>query len=89
MREIVFQLHSDASDQLQATAEHLPLTIKAPSLEELQHEAREALIDHFGSAHVAYRVRIRRTAPQPDGRQPSACRRQAADPLPVRFASRG
>lgn len=89
MREIVFRLHPAAADRLQATAEHLPLTIAAPSLEELQHEAREALIQHFGSSHVTYRVRIRRTTTQAEDRQRSDCRRQAADLLPVTFGCRG
>jgi hypothetical protein len=30
----------------------------------LQHEAREALIEHFGAAHCAYRVRVRRCPAQ-------------------------
>lgn len=34
--------------------------LTAISLEELQHEAREALIEHLGPAHRAYRVRVRR-----------------------------
>ena len=38
--------------------------IEAGSLEELQHEAREALIQRFGPAHVTYRVRMRRAANQ-------------------------
>jgi hypothetical protein len=61
MREVVFRIQqSEPSGALQATADNQPLTITAPSLEELQHEAREALIAHFGPAHVAYRVRLRR-----------------------------
>jgi hypothetical protein len=47
----------------------LPIRITAPSLEELQHEAREALIEHLGSAHGAYRVRVRR-GPGPAGGLP-------------------
>jgi hypothetical protein len=38
----------------------LPILITAPTLEDLQHEAREALIEHLGPAHCAYRVRMRR-----------------------------
>jgi hypothetical protein len=34
--------------------------ITAPTLEELQHEAREALIEHLGPAHCTVRVRVRR-----------------------------
>jgi hypothetical protein len=41
--------------------------IAAPTLEELQHEAREALIEHFGPAHCTYRVRIRRKQPSMAG----------------------
>jgi hypothetical protein len=32
----------------------------APTLEELQHEAREALIEHLGPAHCTVRVGVRR-----------------------------
>ena len=67
MREIEFRLQPGgppgAAAQLRASAGPLPITIEAASLEELQHEAREALIQHFGPAHVTYRVRIRREAP--------------------------
>jgi hypothetical protein len=38
----------------------LPIRISAPSLEELHHEAREALIEHMGPAHCTVRVRVRR-----------------------------
>ena len=62
MREVVFQIHRDPAGGLQATAEPQGLTIAAPSLEELQHEARDALMAHFGPAHVAYRVQLRRPA---------------------------
>lgn len=64
MREIVFhlrrQLRRGASEELTAQAAGYPLRISAPSLEELQHEAREAVMAHFGAAHVTYRVRLRR-----------------------------
>ena len=62
MREIVFRVQEHCSGTLIASADHPPLTIEAATLEELQHEAREALIQHFGPSHVAYRVRIRRPA---------------------------
>ena len=62
MREVVFRVDPAGAGPLRATAEQLPLTIEAPSLEELQHEAREALIEHFGAAHVSIRVRIRHGA---------------------------
>ena len=64
MQDVVFRVLAERPGHLQARAEHLPLTIAAATLEELQHEAREALIEHFGPAHCAYRVRIRRY-PQP------------------------
>ena len=65
MREIVFRVQPAPRGPLQARAEHLPLTIQAASLEELQHEARDALIRQFGPAHATYRVRIRRDQPGP------------------------
>jgi hypothetical protein len=64
MREIVFQVQPGAAAPFRAIAEELPLAIEAGSLEELQHEAREALIQRFGPAHVTYRVRMRRAANQ-------------------------
>ncbi len=63
MREIVFRVLSDQPGQIEATAEDRPISITAASLEELHHEAREALIQHLGAAHGTFRVRIRRPAP--------------------------
>jgi hypothetical protein len=60
MREGVFRVVSERPGLLEARADSLDLCITAASLEELQHEAREALIEHFGLAHCAYRVRVRR-----------------------------
>lgn len=60
MREVVFSVQMERSGQLRAWAESLALAISAPSLEELHHEAREALIQHFGPAHISVRARIRR-----------------------------
>jgi len=54
------ELGRGASEELTAQAAGYPLRISAPSLEELQHEAREAVMAHFGAAHVTYRVRLRR-----------------------------
>lgn len=65
MREIVFRVLIDRPGLLEARADGRALTIRASSLEELHHEAREALIEHFGPAHATYRVRIRRS--DPDG----------------------
>jgi hypothetical protein len=69
MREVVFEVLTERPGHLEAQAAELPRCIAAASLEELQHEAREALIEHFGPAHCAYRVRIRR--PRPALRCPS------------------
>jgi hypothetical protein len=62
MREIVFRLLLEQPGRLEARAVEPPLTISARSREELHHEAREALIQHFGQAHAAWRVRIRSDA---------------------------
>ncbi len=62
MREIVFRVLPDRPGRLQATAENETIHIEADSLEELQHEAREALIQRLGPSHVAYRVRLKRSA---------------------------
>ena len=60
MREIVFRVEAERPGHLEAQADTLPIRISAPSLEELQHEAREALIEHLGPAHATVRVRVRR-----------------------------
>jgi hypothetical protein len=60
MREVVFRVLAERPGHLEARAETLPIRITAPTLEELQHEAREALIEHLGPAHCVYRVRVRR-----------------------------
>lgn len=60
MREVVFRVQVERPGHLEAQAETLPIHISAPSLEELQHEAREALIEHLGAAHGSVRVRVRR-----------------------------
>ena len=76
MREIVFRVLSDRPGQIEATAEDRPITITAASLEDLHHEAREALIQHLGAAHSTFRVRIlRASAPTP---MPIARHRHAA-----------
>lgn len=67
MREVVFQVTSERSGHWQARSDQHRLSICAASLEELQHEARDALMEHFGPSHVAYRVRLRR--PRPPQRQ--------------------
>lgn len=79
MREVVFRLHSNRPGHLEAHADDLAISIAAASLEELHHEARDALIGRLGSAHGAYQVRIRRDLPQPSslirslGRPPARC----------------
>lgn len=60
MREIVFRVVNDRPGHLDALADTLPICISAPTLEELQHEAREILIHHLGPAHCTYRVRVQR-----------------------------
>ena len=60
MREVVFRVDAERPGHLEAKAETLPIRITAPTLEELQHEAREALIEHMGPAHCTVRVRVRR-----------------------------
>jgi hypothetical protein len=60
MREVVFRVLAERPGHLEAQAESLPIHITAPTLEELQHEAREALIELMGTAHGTVRVRVRR-----------------------------
>mgnify|MGYP007070467678 CR=1 FL=1 len=60
MREIVFRVIKEQPGRIEARADAPPITITAASLEELHHEAREALIQHLGPAHVSVRARIRR-----------------------------
>lgn len=79
MREVVFRILIERPGHLTAQADDPSVRIEAPSLEELQHEAREALIHHFGVAHSTVRVRIRRGTPQarpasrPASTRPSCC----------------
>lgn len=60
MREVVFRVLAERPGHLEAQAESLPIHITAPTLEELLHEAREALIELMGPAHGTVRVRVRR-----------------------------
>ncbi len=48
----------DTSGKVEALAEKPLIKICASSMEELHHEAREALIDQLGACHVAYRIVI-------------------------------
>jgi hypothetical protein len=80
MREIVFRVLAERPAHLEAQAESLPIRITAATLEELQHEAREALIDHLGPAHGTVRARVRRgpgaavSSIRPVGRPAALCR---------------
>jgi hypothetical protein len=89
MREVVFRVLAERPGHLEAQAVGaafsagvtLPIRITAATLEELQHEAREALIDHLGPAHCTVRVRVRRdpratvSSSRTAGRRPAAlCR---------------
>ena len=68
MREVVFRVLAERPGHLEAQAVGaafsavvtLPIHITALTLEELQHEAREALIAHMGPSHCTVRVRVRR-----------------------------
>lgn len=60
MREITFRVLSKAPGRLVAQSDTPAIRITAPTLEDLQHEAREALIEHLGPAHGTYRVRVQR-----------------------------
>ena len=88
MREVVFRVLAERPGHLEAQAVGaafsagvtLPIRITAPTLEELQHEAREALIEHLGPAHGTVRVRVRRapaaavSSIRTMGRQGALCR---------------
>lgn len=63
MREIVFRVLAEGPGHLEAQSDAPAIRIAAPTLEDLQHEAREALIERVGPTHCTYRVRIRRGAP--------------------------
>lgn len=56
----MFRVLVERPGHVEARAEAPAIHVAAPSQEELQHEARDALMAHFGPAHGAYRVRIRR-----------------------------
>ncbi len=60
MKEVVFRVLIEGPGHLEARADAPALRITASSLEELHHEARDALIQRLGPVHCAYRVRIQR-----------------------------
>jgi len=62
MREIVFRVLNDVPGLVEAVSTNQQIRISASSLEELHHEAREALIERLGPSHCAYRVRLQRPA---------------------------
>jgi len=62
MREIVFDVAPCHPQGIEAKAVERKLRIVASNLEELHEEARDALIQHLGSAHTTYRVRFRHPA---------------------------
>lgn len=69
VREIVFKVLSNLPGRWSAEAQ-LPsggrqIAVRATSLEELHHEARDALIEHLGAVHAAYRVRIEHITSRP------------------------
>jgi hypothetical protein len=51
MREVVFHVLVERAGHLEAQAQSLPIQITAPTHEDLQHEAREALMVHVGATH--------------------------------------
>ena len=65
MREIVFLVTAEQPGRIEATAPDRGLVVEAPSLEELHHEARDALIRQIGPSHATYRIRIRRAGHPP------------------------
>jgi hypothetical protein len=66
MREIVFLVTAEQPGRIEATAPDRGLMVEAPTLEELHHEARDALIRQVGPSHATYRIRIRRAGPNPE-----------------------
>jgi hypothetical protein len=55
--------------------------VQAPSLEELHHEAREALMAQVGAAHNSYRIRFcRPLSPKPRPGGPPQRQRGPATP---------
>ncbi len=66
MREIVFLVTAEQPGRIEATAPEWGLVVEAPTLEELHHEARDALIRQVGPSHGTYRIRIRRGGHNPE-----------------------
>lgn len=80
MPEVVFRLGAERPGHLEARADTLPIRITAQTLQEPQHKACEALIQHMGTAHCTVRVRVRRAPAaavsgiRPVGRPAALCR---------------
>ncbi len=66
MREIVFLVTAEQPGRIEATAPERGLVVEAPTLEELHHEARDALIRQVGPSHGTYRIRIRGVGHNPE-----------------------
>lgn len=69
MRDITFRVEQEHGQPLRARSIQPELQISAASLEELHYEAREALIQHYGDTHGAYRVRLQRIVRHPSASQ--------------------
>ncbi len=83
MREIVFLVTTERPGHIEATAPDRSLHVQAPSLEELHHEAREALMAQVGAAHNSYRIRFCRPLsprPRPEGSDDQRQRGPASPP---------
>lgn len=86
MREIVFLVTTERPGHIEATAPDRSLQVQAASLEELHHEAREALIAQVGPAHNSYRIRFCRPLspkPRPEGQTQHQRGRAAAPETPA------
>jgi hypothetical protein len=62
MREAVFMVRHRPNGGLTAECHALRLCVSATDHEQLQEEARDALINAVGPAHMSYRVQMRRPA---------------------------
>lgn len=85
MREIVFLVTAEQPGRIEATAPERGIVVEAPSLEELHHEARDALIRQIGPSHATYRIRIRRAghAPGSASGDPTTQRHPLGKPRPI------
>jgi len=86
MREVVFHVLAERPGHLEAKADTLPIRITAPTLEELQHEAREAPIEHLGPAQL-YGSRALTPRPRYCHQQHPTCG-PPCSPLPLSWDAR-